>query len=101
MNTNSMIFTTDEDRGRITLFTGKPMETTLDLNSTDLIPDGNGLITHSGLDAAIKVVFNHPNVGPFISRHLIKHFVTSNPTPGYIEEWQQSLMMTEMERGEP
>ena len=78
-------YTTDEDRGRITLFTGKPMETTLDLNSTDLIPDGNGLITHSGLDAAIKVVFNHPNVGPFISRHLIKHFVTSNPTPGYIE----------------
>ena len=30
-------------------------------------------------------MFNHPNVGPFVSRHLIKHFVTSNPTPGYIE----------------
>ena len=43
------------------------------------------MITTSGLDAAIKVVFNHPNVGPFVSRHLIKYFVTSNPTPSYIE----------------
>ena len=24
-------------------------------------------------------------MGPFIAKHLIKHFVTSNPTPGYIE----------------
>ena len=78
-------YTTDEDRGTITLFKGKPMETSVDLNATDDIPDGNDKNTSSGLDAAINVVFNHPNVGPFIAKHLIKHFVTSNPTPGYIE----------------
>ena len=78
-------YTTDTDRGVVTLFKGKPFETKVDLNATDEMKDGAGLITASGLDAAINVVFNHPNVGPFVSRHLIKHFVTSNPTPGYIE----------------
>ena len=57
----------------------------MDLNATEVMKDGAGVITASGLDAPINVVFNHPNVGPFVSRHLIKHFVTSNPTPGYIE----------------
>ena len=30
-------------------------------------------------------LFNHPNVGPFISRQLIQRLVKSNPSPGYIE----------------
>jgi uncharacterized protein (DUF1800 family) len=29
-------------------------------------------------------VFNHPNVGPFISKQLIQKLVTSNPSPGYV-----------------
>ena len=29
-------------------------------------------------------IFNHPNVGPFISKQLIQHLVTSNPTPEYV-----------------
>ncbi|MBX3743069.1 MAG: DUF1800 family protein [Akkermansiaceae bacterium] len=33
---------------------------------------------------ALDAIFNHPNVGPFIARHLIQKFVTSNPSPGYI-----------------
>ena len=78
-------YSSDTDRGVVTLFKGKPFETKVDLNATDVMKDGSGVITSSGLDAAIKVVFNHPNVGPFVSRHLIKYFVTSNPTPGYIE----------------
>lgn len=36
------------------------------------------------LEKVIDNVFNHPNVGPFISRQLIQRLVTSNPTPGYI-----------------
>ena len=36
------------------------------------------------LDAALKVIFNHPNVGPFIGRRLIQRFVTSNPSPAYV-----------------
>lgn len=78
-------YTSDTDRGIITLFKGKPFETKVDLNATDVIRDGGGVLTASGLDAAINVVFKHPNVGPFVSRHLIKYFVTSNPTPAYIE----------------
>lgn len=37
------------------------------------------------IDAAIDNLFNHPNVGPFMSRLLIQRLVTSNPSPGYIE----------------
>ena len=37
------------------------------------------------LQGAMDNVFNHPNVGPFISRELIQHLVTSNPSPGYIQ----------------
>ncbi len=37
------------------------------------------------LDAAITAIFQHPNVGPYLSRELIKSLVTSNPSPAYIE----------------
>jgi len=31
-------------------------------------------------------LFNHPNVAPFVASRMIKHFVKSNPTPGYIAD---------------
>ncbi|RFS17219.1 DUF1800 family protein [Emticicia sp. C21] len=34
---------------------------------------------------ALDIIFNHPNVGPFISRRLIQRLVTSNPSPAYIQ----------------
>jgi uncharacterized protein (DUF1800 family) len=37
------------------------------------------------LAAAIDNIATHPNVAPFISKQLIQHLVTSNPTPGYVE----------------
>ncbi len=33
---------------------------------------------------ALDNIFNHPNVGPFISKQLIQHLVTSNPSPPYV-----------------
>ena len=36
------------------------------------------------LDAAVDIVFNHPNVGPFVATRLIRALVTSNPSPAYI-----------------
>ncbi len=42
----------------------------------------------SGMDdinMALDVLFNHPNVGPFLARRLIQQMVKSNPTPGYIK----------------
>jgi uncharacterized protein (DUF1800 family) len=34
---------------------------------------------------ALDNIFNHPNVGPFISRGLIQRLVTSNPSPAYVQ----------------
>ena len=36
------------------------------------------------LDQALQNIFNHPNVGTFISKQLIQHLVTSNPSPAYV-----------------
>jgi uncharacterized protein (DUF1800 family) len=50
----------------------------------------NGVVIPAGqsadqdLQITLDTIFNHPNVGPFISRQLIQRLVTSNPSPGYI-----------------
>ena len=50
----------------------------------------NGVVLPSDQSAAqdlkttLDTIFNHSNVGPFISRQLIQRLVTSNPSPGYI-----------------
>ncbi len=36
------------------------------------------------IDRALDIIFQHPNVGPFIARQLIQRFVTSDPTPEYV-----------------
>ncbi|MCU1263927.1 MAG: hypothetical protein JWM21_245 [Acidobacteria bacterium] len=36
------------------------------------------------LNGAIDIIFNHPNVAPFIATRLIRALVTSNPSPAYI-----------------
>lgn len=38
------------------------------------------------LTMALDSVFNHANVGPFISRLLIQNLVTSNPSPEYVSD---------------
>lgn len=38
----------------------------------------------SGMDSALDILFNHSNVGPYMSRHLITNLVTSNPSSEYI-----------------
>jgi uncharacterized protein (DUF1800 family) len=51
----------------------------------------NGVTLPAGRDAptdlrdALDNVFAHPNVGPFVSRRLIQHLVTSNPSPAYVQ----------------
>jgi uncharacterized protein (DUF1800 family) len=37
------------------------------------------------LNAAIDNIADHPNVAPFISKQLIQHLVTSNPSPAYVQ----------------
>ena len=41
--------------------------------------------TQSDMTAVMSHLANHPNVGPFLSKQLIQHLVTSNPSPAYVE----------------
>ncbi|MGV8835905.1 DUF1800 domain-containing protein [Cellvibrio sp.] len=36
------------------------------------------------VDAALDIIFAHPNVAPFISKQLIQRLVTSNPSSAYV-----------------
>ncbi len=51
------------------------------LNGVTLAAGGN---IQDDLNAALGNIFNHPNVGPFISKQLIQKLVTSNPSPDYV-----------------
>lgn len=37
------------------------------------------------LKIALDTLFNHPNVGPFISKQLIQRLIVSNPSPSYVK----------------
>ena len=39
----------------------------------------------TSIEMALDHIMTHPNVGPFVSKQLIQRFVTSNPSPSYIE----------------
>jgi uncharacterized protein (DUF1800 family) len=41
------------------------------------------------LQDGLDNIFNHPNVGPFISRQLIQKLVTSNPSAAYVQRIAQ------------
>jgi uncharacterized protein (DUF1800 family)/fibronectin type 3 domain-containing protein len=43
-----------------------------------------GQTAQQDLDQALDVLFEHPNVAPFVSRQLIQQLVTSNPSPAYV-----------------
>ncbi|HEY3740651.1 MAG TPA: DUF1800 family protein [Bryobacteraceae bacterium] len=43
-----------------------------------------GLTPIADLNGAMDNIFNHQNVGPFISKQLIQHMVKSNPSPAYV-----------------
>ena len=48
-----------------------------------VIPPGQS--PEQDLNNALDNIFTHPNVGPYICRHLIKYLVTSNPSPAYVQ----------------
>jgi uncharacterized protein (DUF1800 family) len=52
------------------------------INNT-VLPSGRSGITD--LEETLDILFNHPNVGPFLSIRLIQQFVKSNPSPDYVE----------------
>ncbi len=44
-----------------------------------------GQTAEPDLAAAFNIVFNHPNIGPFVATQMIEHLVTSNPSPAYVQ----------------
>ena len=44
-----------------------------------------GLAGDVTISAALDILFNHPNIAPFISKQLIQRMTTSNPSPAYVE----------------
>ncbi len=44
----------------------------------------NATQAYATINKAIDNIFCHPNVGPFLSKSLIRFFVTSTPTPAYV-----------------
>jgi uncharacterized protein (DUF1800 family) len=55
--------------------------------SGGMMPGGQS--AEQDLQGALDNIFNHPNVPAFISRQLIEHLVTSNPSPAYIQRVAQ------------
>ncbi len=47
------------------------------------IPAGQS--AEQDLAAALGIIFNHPNVGPFVAQQLIVKLVSSNPSPAYVQ----------------
>ena len=50
-----------------------------------------GQTAEQDLASALGIIFNHPNVGPFVARQMIEHLVTSNPSPGYVQRVAQAF----------
>ena len=48
------------------------------------IAAGSSSDPQGDLKIALDTLFNHPNTAPFISKQLIEHLVTSNPSPAYV-----------------
>jgi uncharacterized protein (DUF1800 family) len=47
---------------------------------------GTAITTYANnsLNQSLDNIYNHPNVAPFVSKLLIQHLVTSDPTPAYV-----------------
>ena len=68
---------------------GLPMQLDDGLHSTTVktflgvtIPAGTS--GQESLEIALDTLFQHPNTAPFVSKHFIQRFVTSNPSPAYV-----------------
>ena len=70
----------------------QPFRVPMVLNASDHSPEPASFLGQtvgsgdgaSRLRLALDILFNHPNVGPFIGRQLIQRLVTSDPSPAYV-----------------
>lgn len=48
-------------------------------------PENTAAYADASLNAALDNIFYHPNTPPYVSRLLIQHLVSSDPSPAYVE----------------
>ncbi|HEY2962561.1 MAG TPA: DUF1800 domain-containing protein [Pyrinomonadaceae bacterium] len=70
----------NHDAGSKTLLNGFTIPACSSPNGT-----ANIACAQSDMTAVMQHLSDHPNVGPFLSKQLIQHLVTSNPSPAYVE----------------
>ena len=66
----------------------QPLVVTASQNETGAASFLGGSVSGGGMaavNAALDIIFAHPNVPPFVSKQLIQRLVTSNPSPAYVE----------------
>ncbi|HUI77002.1 MAG TPA: DUF1800 family protein [Bryobacteraceae bacterium] len=70
-----------------------PVDSNHDMEAKTLLGQAipSGQTTVNDLDSALTIIFNHPNVGPFVAQNLIVHLVTSNPSPAYVQRVAQAF----------
>jgi len=56
--------------------------------SANIAAGTNGV---EALRVALDTLFAHPNIAPFIGKQYIQRMVTSNPSPGYVQEVAQAF----------
>jgi uncharacterized protein (DUF1800 family) len=63
-----------------------PFESNHDAGAKTLLgqPIAAGQTAEQELDSALTIIFNHPNLPPFVAQRLIEKLVTSNPSPAYV-----------------
>ena len=61
--------------------------------SNKTVLDGNTILPNQSctkdVSDELNIINEHPNVAPFISKQLIQRFVTSNPSPAYVQRVAQ------------
>lgn len=72
---------TTPDRMRVPLVMNDTLNETGSATFLGSTVSGGGM---AAIDAALDIIFRHPNIAPFVSKQLIQRMVTSNPSPAYV-----------------
>jgi uncharacterized protein (DUF1800 family) len=77
-------------------FLGKPLKLASAPGATDVTSAAD---VAADRQAALDIVFAHPNVAPFIAKQMIQWLVTSNPSTGYVGRVSQIFKSSNLNLG--
>jgi uncharacterized protein (DUF1800 family) len=72
---------TTPDRYRVPLIMNAAINETGSATFLGKTVSGGGM---AAIKTALDTIFAHPNLPPFVSKQMIQHLVTSNPSPAYV-----------------